>query len=397
MGSIYRQPDRKYWQLSWVDEHGQRQRKSSKTTDKTTAMQMLAAVEKRVAQFRAGILDPETEIQASYGKQGVQQWVDDYIAHLEVTHGTENDHVSDTRAQIEKILAHGSITQGSKITAQLFVDYSTARQKADNLSARTIQSYLVAFRGFTGWCCETNRLSRDPLSNLRAPSPARDRRYERRALTHTEWQWLYRATIAGTTRRGLNGKARSLLYELSLVTGLRSKEIGTLRRSSFVLSGPNPYVMLPSANTKNQKPAEQMLTEGLASRLRDYLSHKLPAAKAFPTSRTCRLSDLIHVDLSEARKMWLKEAASNVDEIARRQASDFLCANDHEGKRIDFHSIRYTCGAWLALAGIHPKQIQAVMRHSTIRLTLDTYGHLFPEQRDAAIEALTRATRIETA
>ena len=37
------------------------------------------------------------------------------------------------------------------------------------------------------------------------------------------------------------------------------------------------------------------------------------------------------------------------------------------------------------MAGEHPKVIQTVMRHSSITLTMDTYGHLFPGQEaDAA-------------
>ncbi len=32
------------------------------------------------------------------------------------------------------------------------------------------------------------------------------------------------------------------------------------------------------------------------------------------------------------------------------------------------------------MTGAHPKTVQAVMRHSTITLTMDTYGHLFPGQ-----------------
>ena len=52
---------------------------------------------------------------------------------------------------------------------------------------------------------------------------------------------------------------------------------------------------------------------------------------------------------------------------------------------LDFHSLRHTCGAWLAMAGVHPKVVQPVMRHSSITLTMDTYGHLFPGQEADAV------------
>lgn len=42
----------------------------------------------------------------------------------------------------------------------------------------------------------------------------------------------------------------------------------------------------------------------------------------------------------------------------------------------------------LAKAGAHPKAVQSVMRHSTITLTMDTYGHLFPGQDAATVARL---------
>ena len=44
------------------------------------------------------------------------------------------------------------------------------------------------------------------------------------------------------------------------------------------------------------------------------------------------------------------------------------------GKVIDFHSLRHTTGLWLAAAGVHPKVIKHIMRHSTIKLTMDRYN-----------------------
>ena len=61
---------------------------------------------------------------------------------------------------------------------------------------------------------------------------------------------------------------------------------------------------------------------------------------------------------------------------------------NHEGELLDFHALRHTCGAWLAKAGVHPKVVQTVMRHSTITLTYDHYGHLFPGQEADAVSRL---------
>ena len=59
------------------------------------------------------------------------------------------------------------------------------------------------------------------------------------------------------------------------------------------------------------------------------------------------------------------------------------------------HALRHTCGAWLAQAGTHPKTIQSVLRHSTITLTMDQYGHLFPGIEADAIGKLPAMLKSE--
>ncbi len=75
-----------------------------------------------------------------------------------------------------------------------------------------------------------------------------------------------------------------------------------------------------------------------------------------------------------------------------REQSDFLLAPDHDGRKLDFHALRHTCGAWAAMSGSSPKAIQTLMRHSSITLTLDTYGHLLP---DEAAQTVARMPEVE--
>ncbi len=53
-----------------------------------------------------------------------------------------------------------------------------------------------------------------------------------------------------------------------------------------------------------------------------------------------------------------------------------------------FHDLRHTCCALLIRQGAHPKVIQAHLGHSSIRVTLDRYGHLFPGLDDALADGL---------
>lgn len=53
--------------------------------------------------------------------------------------------------------------------------------------------------------------------------------------------------------------------------------------------------------------------------------------------------------------------------------------------RIRVHDLRHTTASILLEAGTHPKVVQDLLGHSTIRLTLDTYIHLTPPlHREAA-------------
>jgi integrase len=52
-----------------------------------------------------------------------------------------------------------------------------------------------------------------------------------------------------------------------------------------------------------------------------------------------------------------------------------------------FHDLRHSSVALAIAAGAHPKAIQARMGHSSINVTLDRYGHLFPELDEAIAAA----------
>jgi integrase len=58
-----------------------------------------------------------------------------------------------------------------------------------------------------------------------------------------------------------------------------------------------------------------------------------------------------------------------------------------------FHDLRHTCAALLIVNGVHPKEIQERMEHSTIRVTFDRYGHLFPSLDERLRDGLEKMHR----
>ena len=58
-----------------------------------------------------------------------------------------------------------------------------------------------------------------------------------------------------------------------------------------------------------------------------------------------------------------------------------------------FHDLRHTCAALLIAQGAHPKEIQERLGHSTITLTFDRYGHLFPTLDERLRDGLDKMIR----
>jgi integrase len=58
-----------------------------------------------------------------------------------------------------------------------------------------------------------------------------------------------------------------------------------------------------------------------------------------------------------------------------------------------WHSLRHAAASMFIEQGWSPKRVQAVMGHSTIAMTFDTYGHLWPsleDDREAMVQMQAR-------
>lgn len=55
-----------------------------------------------------------------------------------------------------------------------------------------------------------------------------------------------------------------------------------------------------------------------------------------------------------------------------------------------FHGCRHTCAAMLIKRGAQPRQVMEVMRHKSIRTTMDVYGHMYPETTRETVNDLDR-------
>jgi len=375
-----------YYYVSWYDHNGKRRSKCARATDKAAAERIAAKLESDAALRRDRVIDPRLEDIQIQSRRTIESHLVAFEARLRMAN-RDTKHVGSTLAYIRAVCSAAKFAVAADIRADGVNTFAAELLKRGK-SARTVQAYVTAIKGFARWLAVQHKLVCDPLASVQKPSPKSDRRRSRRMLLPDEWQWLRTATLKNNAERfGMPARERVLLYATAIQTGLRSGELRSVTRARLYLDAKPPFIVCKGQSTKNRDDARQYVQPDLANELRQHIATKAPQAPLFAMPDPSDVPEMLRADLADARREWLK-AAQDAEERLKREQSDFLADVNDDGAVLDFHALRHTCGAWSALSGAHPKAVQAVMRHSTITLTMDTYGHLFPGQEAETVARL---------
>ncbi len=355
-----------------MDRNGKRIRKSTGITDKQRAAQAMAAWEDNERLIESGAKLPTLH------EESLEKILKQFEISL-IAAGKSQQHVERTGQLIRAVASHNAWSLLGHISEDGINTYSKHLLDAGQ-AARTIGSVVTALRSFCRWCVRRRHLLIDPTQTIAKPSIESDRRIQRRMVLPDEWKWI-RAYLELTSsfKNGQSSKERLLMYRLAIETGLRASEIMSLKNSSLHLSS-EPFVKVRANVTKNGKEAQQFISDELAADLKTHVAKKAASAIVFNVVSRNELARTLRSDVEEARAMWL--ASSKSDD------SDFLQSPDSQGEVIDFHALRHTCGAWLVQAGVTLPEVQKIMRHSTIRLTIDCYGHLAKDAKSQRRQVL---------
>jgi len=236
--------------------------------------------------------------------------------------------------------------------------------KPRNVSYRRSNAYLKACQSFCNWVVKDRKWAREsPLRDVPKLNVKEDPHHTRRAIAVDDLRKLFQKTADGPERYGMSGRERYLLYRLAVESGLRRGEIARLRKADFDFKAGMVTVRAERAS-KNKRRREQSLSVGLCAELREFLSSRLPDAKAFGgwyATLTDKTADMLKEDLAEAGIPY----------------------KDDEGDVFDFHALRVECASLLIDSGVDPKQAQEHMRHSSIGLTMDIYAKVVGGRRKA--------------
>lgn len=371
MASIFKPKGKTKYVILYYDETGRRRKKTG-AADKQTTERIARSLESRVALLKEGVIDAGTEARRDHEAKPLRDHIDaweadmrakgrspDYIAiasnrvrrlvtivlgaapDAHDTRGMLNAHRVESRARLSKAIARARL---SHLTGEA-VQSALGRLRAAGWSAQTCNHYRTSARAFAHWCRLTGRLNSDPLIGVSGYNVKEDRRHDRRTLSVDEMRRLIQAAHDGPVVAKLDGATRALCYRLAAATGLRYEELSSLTPESFNL-GESPTVTVLAGYCKDGETATQPLPPDLIDDLGDHLARFGAGEAVFklPYQRGARM---LRRDLKAAG-------------IPYRDAAGLV---------FDFHALRCQFATLADAAGVTPRVVQKLMRHSTLELT----------------------------
>lgn len=330
----------KRYRIVWIDERGDRQSEMA-YSDHAASRAMLERKERECARRREGLPVADHAKLAMPAPDLVEAYMAELVSRGSEPHG---EYVRQSRLTLLRVFRlAGWATLGDVRRDGLSGHLAGLAASGLAAGTRRLQGQLV--RGLCRWAAEQGWLAADPLDGLKLPrSGQAQRRRLRRAFTRPELL----ALLASSPPR------RSLLYRIAALSGFRRKELTLLERRDAVLDGDRPRWQLRAECAKNRRrDAVPVCPDALAA-VRP-VWETLP----LPTSRAVR-SPLLPGGVPKI---------ATFDADLRRAG---IPKADAEGRRADFHSLRYTFCRLMAEA-LPVQVVKVLMRHSSIKLTADLY------------------------
>lgn len=257
-----------------------------------------------------------------------------YVADLTAMQRSRK-HLAYTRNRIGRLCDECGWQRLSDITSDGFNRWRSQQ----TLGPKTCNEYLGHISAFLTWLQKNGHLAHHPLKTVSKAETKGKERYVRRALLDAERDQLMQT-----------GGWRGLVYFLAAFTGLRKGEIRSLLWVDMHLDGARPFIAVRAATTKNSKTAQQPLVPALAS-----------ALQALRSQERATTGKVFRRGVPKAKTFLQDLAACKIPHL------------DELGRRVDFHSLRHTFNTMLQRAGVPPRVIMELMRHSDLRLSSTTY------------------------
>jgi integrase len=301
-----------------------------RTSDKRVADQRLRDLVSETQLEDAGLIQPKSLRAAAL--RNLTEHLDDFVADLH-TMKRSDKHVANVEFRVKRLIQDCEWKRAGDVSTDSFVTWR-GRQ---TLAAKTLNDYLGAIASLLNWMKHKRRISDNALETVELVDTSGVETRIRRAFTDDEMERLL--AVAGVYRP---------VYLMAVCTGLRRSELAGLLWSDLKLDATVPVVNVRKSIAKDGKDASIPLHVDLVSALRELRNGAGDEAPVF--TRVPRI---------ERFRRDLKKAG--------------IAYVDSQGRFADFHALRKTFDTNLQRNGVSPRVVMELMRHSDIRLTMETY------------------------
>jgi integrase len=331
MASVYKKKGRKKWYIAFQDENGKR-REVSGFKDKQATINKAQKLERDAERKRAGLITVDQE----RFRQPLDSIIQEYLGEMHMQNRS-TVHIQETKRTLETLQKQckwHSLAQVRQDSLKAFL----MTLKAQNRSARTLNSYLGNAKTFLTWCVRQHYLEENPIGHI---PKARQSFKTRPRRPYTMEEFLALTNLP---------KDRSLVYRILGLSGLRYNELRQLTKQDLSPAGPKPTWHLRACITKGKRrECIPMLPECAQEifPLWDSLPNaSSPLFETLPRLRTLN-HDLLKVGISKTT----------------------------ERGTVDWHSFRYFFCTQMAQR-LPIQKVKILMRHRDIRMTCNLYMNL---------------------
>lgn len=356
MGVKVRPADNGYYvRIDWKG-----QRKSKFFADKKTAEEFARKLEARLnwasVNGEALVLSQPDQTMPTVGAY-LTDWLETYAK----VHCKPSTYEGYKRA-VEQVLIPAFGSRPLHLLKRDDIKRLVAKLAAENKSRGTIQNALVPLKAAYNHAIEDGLVTFNPVARLGRLLPGReDRKRHIQPLSRDEVKTILR--VAQDRYPHL-----SLVLLCAVRTGLRMGEVIGLQWSDVDFHGGfievrRGIVRREVTTTKNHKIRRVHLSPQLQAELQ----------------RMKEIRQLEAMDEGQEMAPWvfLSPGKRRWDDRNLRRAW-YRVLRAAGIRKVRFHDLRHTFASLLIEQGAHPKYIQDLMGHSGIQVTMDVYGHLFP-------------------
>jgi integrase len=312
--------------------------------------------------------DEGSYIDPALGKTLFVDWAEDWLASTSpaLRPRTVSGYRSLMKNHILPVFGYVPLAKIRPVDVQRFV----AELSQHGMSSSRVRSTYFLLQAILRAAVESAYIGRSPCLGIKLP----------RAVVR-EMSFL----SADEVKRigdAVPAQYRALIYLLAYgglrwgeAAALRRRRVNVLRRRVEVSESLSDVDgQLHFGPTKTHQSRQVALAKSLNERLRAHLEHHVVKDRdalvfTSPEGDPLRLPNF-------RRRVWWPA----LDEAGVSRA-------------VRIHDLRHTCASLLIAQGTHPKAIQQHLGHSSISVTLDRYGHLFPDQQDEVADALDEIIR----